>query len=175
MFKKEQKILLRHITVFVCALSLFQMMYHYVWYLWLLQYQKTSLQHAIGNATAFLENHHDNITSDDYLSVALTCLALTKAGSPVADTLFNTMMSKSTTERNSRACQYFLLICLRYKTSSVCYNKISSSVHITVDLQSKQNKTKSAGGEYFIQPPPPTPLGRRMRERKKSHHNTTKS
>ena len=57
-------------------------------------------------AKFFLENNLNTIAPDDYLSVALTCLALTKAGSPAADTLFNTMMSKSTTERKSRDCQY---------------------------------------------------------------------
>ncbi|KAK7096877.1 hypothetical protein V1264_003921 [Littorina saxatilis] len=62
------------------------------------QNQKNSLQWAIGNATDFLENNHHNITTDDYLSLTLTCLALTKAGSPVADTLFTAVMSKSTTE-----------------------------------------------------------------------------
>ena len=81
-------------------------MYGRVWSVWLLQQQKTKLQTAITMAKFFLENNLNTIAPDDYLSVALTCLALTKAGSPAADTLFNTMMSKSTTERKSRDCQY---------------------------------------------------------------------
>ena len=73
--------------------------HYYTIYLFLFQAQLDSLNYAISNATVFLEKNYFHIPSNDYLSLAMTALALSKMNSPVGGDVFNLLMTKATNDR----------------------------------------------------------------------------